>query len=69
MRIMTPHDAAKVVKGKMGNEPQPLSFSASVMEGRHIPNGTFDEFVRECEGLGLLVHSYWLNETAIISGR
>ena len=69
MKIMTPRDAAKVVKGKMGNDPQPLSFSASVMEGRHIPNGTFDEFVCECIELGLLVHSYWVNETAVISGK
>lgn len=69
MTIMTPHDAATVVSRKMANDPQPLAFSATIMEGRHIPVGTFDDFIRECEGLGLLIHSYWVNETAVISGR
>ena len=69
MKIMTPHDAAVIVSGKMANDLQPLSFSASIMEGRYIPVGTFDDFINECEGLGLLIHSHWLNETAVISGK
>ena len=69
MRIMEPKDAAMVVRAKMQNDPQPLQFSATIMEGRHIPEGTFDDFVTECQKAGLIVHSYWLNELAIISGR
>lgn len=69
MRIMPAKEAAGIVKAKMGNDPQPKGFTAAGMEGRHIPEGTFDEFVRECQSLGMVVHSYWLNETAIISGR
>lgn len=69
MKIMAPHEAAKVVKSNMGNDPHPLTFSASIMEGKYIPEGTFDDFVYECIDLGMVVHSYWVNETAIISGR
>lgn len=69
MRVMSAEEAARVVKTKMGNDPQPKGFTAIGMEGIHIPDGTFDDFVRECERLGMVVHSYWFNETAIISGR
>ena len=66
MEIMTPHDAAVAVKREMADSPRPRSFSAVVMEGLHIPDDTFDDFVRECQRLGLTVHTYWLNECAVI---
>lgn len=69
MSMMTEYEAARRVYERMGRDPKPETFCAGVMEGRHIPEGTFDGFVRECEAMGMRVHSYWLNEMAVISGR
>ena len=66
---MTPYEAAIRANRSMSCDPQQRAFTAEGMEGRHIPAGTFDEFVGECRMMGLCVHSHRKGKTAIISGR
>lgn len=65
---VTPHKAALRVYHKIRNDPQPRLFMAHWIEGKAIPEGTFNEFVHECKGMGLCIHKYVAGRSVTMSG-
>lgn len=66
--IMTPHKAALRVWHKIKNDPHHKLIMCSWMEGRHIPEGTFNEFVHELKGMGACIHKFTPGRSVIVSG-
>ena len=66
--IMTPHKAALTIWHKTKNDPHHKLICCSWMEGRHIPDGTFNEFVNELKGMGACIHKFTPGRSVIISG-
>lgn len=56
--ILEPREAALRMWQKLRNDPQPIVIPSVWMEGRHIPDGTFNEFVHELKGMGACIMSF-----------
>ena len=65
---MTPHKAALRIWSHTKNDPQHKLIACHWMEGRHIPEGTFDEFVHELKGMGACIIKYRPGKSVIVSG-
>lgn len=66
--IMTPHKAALRIWSHMKNDPHPKLIARYWMEGRHIPEGTFNEFVHELKGMGACIHKFAPDKSVVVSG-
>ena len=65
---MTPHKAALRVWSHIKNDPHPKLIVCCWMEGRHIPDGTFNEFVRELKSMGACIHKFAPDRSVTVSG-
>lgn len=65
--IMSPRKAALRTWSKIKNDPQQKLIARYWMEGRHIPDDTFDEYVHELKGMGACIHKY-SRTSVIVSG-
>lgn len=63
------HEAALRFYRRMRNDRQPLWVPVQWMEGRHIPYGTFDEWVHEVKGMGLCIMKYRQGKAVLICGQ
>ena len=66
--VMTPHKAALRTWSKIKNDPQPKMIARWWMEGRHIPEGTFNEYVHELKGMGACIDKFRPGMSVIVSG-
>lgn len=67
--IMTPHKAALRIWSHMKNDPHPKLIARYWMEGRHIPEGSFNEFVHELKSMGACIHKFRPDKSVVVSGR
>lgn len=67
-KIETPHKAALTIWHKIKNDPHHKLIAAYWMEGRHIPEGTFNEFVHELKSMGACIHKFTPDKSVVVSG-
>jgi len=65
---VTPRKYALDVYHRYGNDPQQRIFTAGAIEGKHIPKGTFNEWVHECKSMGMCIHKFAQGKSVVISG-
>jgi len=66
--ILTPHEAAKRMHPHLDRERH-FTICRGHMEGRHIPEGTFNEFVHELKGFGLCIDEFVPNKRVMVTGQ
>lgn len=66
--IMAPRKAALVIWHKIKNDPHHKLIYRFWMEGRHIPDGTFNDFVKELKDMGACIHKFEPGRSVVVSG-
>ena len=67
-QVMTAHDAAKRIYPKL-DKARCFTIFRSQVEGRWIPEGTFNEFVHELKSFGICIDKFAPNKMVTVTGQ